>query len=473
MEMISFGSIFSIIYLVLTLSIIIVIVMDNRNPVRTLAWILVLLFLPLLGLILYFAFGQNIRRKRRLSQFVPGLINPEILHQLMEAEPAKIKPEQATKLQLFENVSDALPLDASHCEIFTVGDDMLQSLLSAMENATNHIHVQFYIFEEDAIGNIVKDVLIKKAREGVKVRVIYDHVGCWSVKHEFYEEMEREGVEIYPFRKVYFPFFTSRVNFRNHRKIVVIDGRIGFVGGMNLALRYFRKDKGQFWRDTHLRLEGRAVYGLQYTFLSDWMFVSQQQVRSVNFFPELPANNGLLCQIVHSEPSNTWENIMMGFMQLILQAKQYCYIQTPYFLPTDCMLKAMQTAALSGVDVRLMIPGHSDSILPHLGSQSYLEDVLRAGVRVYVYKEDFLHAKTLVCDDEVATVGSTNMDFRSFEHNFEVNAFIYNSDFAKRSREIYVNDMQTCYELTLEKWEKRSVWKRITESFVRLLSPLL
>lgn len=312
-----------------------------------------------------------------------------------------------------------------------------------------------------------------KARAGVEVRVIYDDVGCWKVPKRFYEEMREAGVDVRSFLKVRFPLFTSKVNYRNHRKIVVIDGQVGFVGGMNLAERYMRGLSWGLWRDTHLMIEGRAVHGLQTAFLLDWYFVDRTIISSARYFPKVDNRGTALAQIVTSEPVGQWREIMQGLCMAIVSARKYFYMQTPYFLPTESVLVAMQTAALAGVDVRLMLPMRADNRVTHLGSCSYLADVLRAGVKVYFYKPGFLHSKLMVSDDEFSTVGSTNVDFRSFEHNFEVNAFIYDTETALQMREVFLQDQRASVQLSLKRWLKRPWYQKAAESVIRLMAPLL
>ena len=290
---------------------------------------------------------------------------------------------------------------------------------------------------------------------------------------QVFKEMRDAGIEVRSFLKVRFPLFTSKVNYRNHRKIVVIDGRIGFVGGMNLAERYMRGFSWGIWRDTHIMLEGKAVHGLQTAFLLDWYFVDRTLITASRYFPKIEACGNSLVQIVTSEPIGPWKEIMQGLTVAISGAKKYFYMQTPYFLPTEQILVAMQTAALAGVDVRLMLPEHADNRVTHLGSCSYLADVLRAGVKVYFYKKGFLHSKLMVSDDMLSTVGSTNLDFRSFEHNFEVNAFMYDMETALQMREIFLQDQRESTQIFLKNWEKRSWRQKAMESVVRLLAPLL
>lgn len=289
----------------------------------------------------------------------------------------------------------------------------------------------------------------------------------------FFEEMRNAGIEVRSFLKVRFPLFTSRVNYRNHRKIVVIDGRVGFVGGMNLAERYMRGFSWGIWRDTHIMLEGKAVHGLQTAFLLDWYFVDRTLITASRYFPKIDSCGTSLVQIVTSEPIGPWKEIMQGLTVAITGAKKYFYMQTPYFLPTEQILAAMQTAALSGVDVRLMLPERADNWITHLGSRSYLRDVMQAGVKVFFYKKGFLHSKLMVSDDMLSTVGSTNVDFRSFEHNFEVNAFMYDVETALEMKEIFLQDQRESTQIFLKNWVRRSWRQKAAESVVRLLAPLL
>ena len=452
---------------------ILVIVMDNRNPVKTLAWILVLIFLPVVGLVFYFFFGRSQRHERIIGKKIYGHLMKKPIAEYLSQPAARLPEGYKRIIDLFHNVNQSLPFEGNSIETFTSGDSFIQALLRELQQARQHIHIESYIFEDDAIGRMVRDVLIEKSRSGVEVRVIYDDVGCWHVPNRFFEQMREAGIEVRSFLKVRFPHFTNKVNYRNHRKIIVIDGRAGFVGGMNLAERYVRGFSWGIWRDTHLMLKGKAVHGLQTAFLLDWYFVDRTLISAAKYFPKLDNPGSSLVQIVTSEPVGPWREIMQGLVKAVSEARKYFYIQTPYFLPTEPMLVAMQTAALSGVDVRLMLPCRADSRLTHLASCSYLADVLRAGVKVYLYQKGFLHSKLMVSDDLLSTVGSTNMDFRSFEHNFEVNAFIYDTETALQMREIFLQDQRDCLPVSLKNWEKRSRSRKVAESTVRLLAPLL
>lgn len=464
---------FDIIYFGTIIGTVIVVILDNRNPVKTMAWVLVLVFLPFVGLVLYFFFGRSQRREKMISKKSYSHLLKKPMAEYLAQNFCEIPKEYTHLIHLFQNINQALPFEGNRVDIYTGGTTLIQSLLCELQKAKQHIHMEFYIFEDDAIGRLVRDVLMEKARQGVEVRVIYDDVGCWHVPHRFFEEMRDAGIEVRSFLKVRFPLFTSKVNYRNHRKIVVIDGCVGFIGGMNLAERYVRGLSWGIWRDTHILLEGKAVHGLQTAFLLDWYFVDRTLITAARYFPKIGAYGNSLVQIVTSEPIGPWKEIMQGLMVAISGAKKYFYMQTPYFLPTEQILAAMQTAALSGVDVRLMLPERADNRVTHFGSMSYLADVLRAGVKVYFYKKGFLHSKLMVSDDMLSTVGSTNLDFRSFEHNFEVNAFIYDMETALQMKEIFILDQRESTQVFLKNWVKRSWRQKALESVVRLLAPLL
>lgn len=464
---------FRVFYLTIVIGTIVVIVLDNRSPVKTLAWVLVLAFLPVVGLIFYFFFGRSQRHEHIITKKGYGrLIKKPMAEYLAQATGESPAPYRRL-VDLFCNINQAFLYEGNRVETYTTGISMLQALLRELQKAEKHIHMEFYIFEDDAVGRLVRDVLMEKARAGVEVRVLYDDVGCWRVPNRFFEEMREAGVETHAFLKVRFPLFTNKVNYRNHRKIVVIDGRVGFIGGMNLAERYMRGFSWGIWRDTHILLEGTAVHGLQTTFLLDWYFMDQSLLTSTHYFPQLDNYGNSLVQVVTADPIAPWREIMQGLVMAMSCAKKYFYIQTPYFLPTEAFLTAMQTAALAGVDVRLMIPYRADNRWTFLGSCSYLKDVLQAGVKVYMYKKGFLHSKLMVSDDELSTVGSTNVDFRSFEHNFEVNAFVYDMETALQMREIFLSDQRDCVQILLKQWIKRPWYRKVAESVVRLMAPLL
>ncbi|MBW9200245.1 cardiolipin synthase [Bacteroidales bacterium SW299] len=468
-----FMAAFYILYFAVIITTVFVVILDNRNPVKTMAWILVLFFLPVAGLVFYLFFGRSTRREHLISRKGYARLTKRPMAEYQTQVSLHAPIEKQTLMNFFSHVNGALPFGGNRTTVYIDGASMLADLIKELYRAKHHIHVEFYIFEDDAVGRLVRDVLIDKAREGVKVRVLHDDVGCWKVSHAFYEQMLCEGIEVMSFLKVRFPQFTGKVNYRNHRKIVVIDGKVGFVGGMNLAERYVKGVPWGVWRDTHAKLEGKAVYGLQTAFLTDWYAMDRTLFTSAEYFPKTDVRGNVVAQIVTSDPVGEWRDIMQGLMMAICSARRYFYVQTPYFLPDEEVKTALQTAALAGVDVRIMLPKKADTWLIHKASLSYLAEMMKAGVKIYLYRKGFIHSKLMVSDDEFSTIGSTNMDFRSFEHNFEANAFFYDKDTASALKEIFLADQRDCMLLSLKVWDKRSWKSKVTESVVRLLSPLL
>lgn len=467
--------IFLLLYSIIALVAIIIVIMDNRQPAKTLAWVLVLSFMPIVGIILYFFFGQNIRKERIVSQKSLDELTKRAMLEFVEQRNLQIPPAYKNIINLFINQDWALPFKDNEAEIYTSGYEFFPALLAEIGRAKHHIHIDTFIIEDDALGRLIADALIDKAHEGVQVRLIYDDVGCWNVQNSFFERMREEGIEVHPFMPVKFPAFTSKANYRNHRKVCVIDGTVGFIGGMNLALRYVKGTGTQAWRDTHMKLRGTAVYGLQRAFLMDWYFVDRTLITSRDYYPphQVVANE-CLAQVVTSNPTDAWPFIEQGYLGLLTNARRYIYMETPYFLPTEPILFAMRMAALSGVDVRLMIPYRNDSKLVAWASISYVQQIVNAGVKVELYKDGFNHSKLLICDDEVCTCGSANLDFRSFEHDFESNVFFYDKSMTLRLKQVFETDERHC--VSFSEWKskiKSSFWQRLFASVVRMLAPLL
>ena len=464
---------FRLVYLAVILFTIVIVLLDNRNPVKTMAWVLVLVFLPVVGLAFYFFFGRNTRKERLISKKGFSRLSKRPMAEYQAQEALGDFTGRNQLIPFFHRVSNALPFEGNDVQVFTDGYSMYQELFRRIAKAKHHIHLEFYIFENDAVGRLLRDLLIDKAREGVSVRLLYDDVGCWDVNPMFYDEMLCEGIEVRSFLKVRFPQFTSKGNYRNHRKLAIIDGKVGFIGGMNIALRYLKGVPWGVWRDTHICLKGKAVYGIQTAFLTDWFAVDRTLLTSAQYFPKMDTVGTSVAQIVTSDPVGEWHDIMLGLVKAISCAQRYIYVETPYFLPTEQVMAAFQTAALSGVDVRLMIPKKADAFITHKGTMSYLDELMKSGVKVYFYRAGFLHSKLWVADDEWASVGSTNLDFRSFEHNFEANAFFYDEKTVCTMKEIFLEDMKKCMTLSQKIWDKRSFKNKIVESVVRLLAPLL
>ena len=464
------------VYVVVIVATMTAVLMDNRQPVKTMAWLMVLVFLPVVGIVLYFFFGQNIRKERMISQRSMDQLTKRSMLEFAEQQNLHIPENQLPLMRLFANQNFALPFKDNNVEIYTSGYESFLAFLVDRAWVVHHVHLSPCIAEDDPLGNLVADALIAKAREGVEVRLIYDDVGCWRVRDSFFERLRDNGLDVHSFMPVKFPAFTSKVNYRNHRKLCVVDGRVGFIGGMNIAMRYVKGTRRYAWRDTHLRIEGGGVYAIQRTFLVDWYFVDRTLLTKRLYYPDVSPtiNNDCLMQVVTSSPVTPWPDIMQGYVRILLQAKYYVYMETPYFLPTEPILFAMRTAALGGVDVRLMIPLHSDAKLVEWASRSYVLETIEAGVKIYFYEAGFNHSKFLVSDDTVATCGSTNVDFRSFENNFEANAFFYGKEMALRLKTVFLDDQQHCQLIEeVTDISHRPFLTRLWESLVRLLSPLL
>lgn len=465
-----------VIYLAITIGGIVAVLMDNKQPEKTMAWILVLCFMPIVGIIFYLFFGQNTRKEKVISERSMDLLMKRSMLEFAEQENLHIPRRNRPLMKLFTNQNWALPFNDNEVSIFTDGYEFVSTLLYNIGQAQDHIHLDTYIIEDDPLGNLVADALIDKARQGVEVRLLYDDVGCWRVKDRFFNRMKAAGIQVYAFMPVRFPAFTGKVNYRNHRKLCVIDGKVGFIGGMNIALRYVKGTARQTWRDTHLCIRGGAVYAIQRAFLVDWYFVSRTLVTDRRYYPPVDKTigNNCLTQIVTSSPVSPWPDIMQGYVRVLLQAHRYVYMESPYFLPTEPVLFAMRTAALSGVDVRLIVPRHGDAKLVEWASRSYLMEVIEAGVKVYLYEPGFNHSKILVSDDNLSSCGSTNIDFRSFENNFEANAFFFNEGMALRLKKVFLTDQaQSTLVDDVSYFIKRPFLQRLLESLVRLLSPLL
>ncbi len=462
-------------YTVIAIVAMITVLLEHRQPAKTIAWVLVLSFLPLVGIVLYFFFGRRTRKNRHIWEKSLNQLTKRSMIEFAEQKQLELPEEHKELIQLFVNQNFALPFKNNETDVYVSGYEFFPALLAEISKATHHIHIVSYIIDDDPLGRLLRDALIDKACKGVEVRLLFDDVGSWKTPNRFFEQMREEGIEVHPFMPVRFPAFTGKVNYRNHRKIIVIDGKVGFIGGMNLAQRYVKGHKGIMWRDTHVKISGAAVYGLQRAFLVDWFHADRTLITDRKYYPDttITPNNNLI-QIVTSSPTNVWEELEQGYIKILLSAKRYVYMETPYFLPTEPIFFAMRTAALSGVDVRLMVSLKTDSKLVQMASRSYLTQTIQAGVKVLCYEEGFNHTKLLVADDNVATIGSANIDFRSFENNFEANAFFYDKSMAQRIKDIFLTDETKCVPLEkIKEINHKSFIYRLWESVVRLLSPLL
>lgn len=464
--------------IILNIVSIIIIIYENRNPVKSIAWISVLSLLPVVGFVFYIFFGRDQRSQRMISRKskrkLERLVNSSISINKDDIKNFSYSTRQL--LHLGNKLTGALVTLNNNIDIYTCGKDKFFNLLNDIKNAKSFIHLQYYIIENDKIGNEIKKALIEKAKQGIEVRVLYDDVGCWSWSEKsFFKEMIDAGIDAKPFFKVTFPQLASKLNYRNHRKVVIIDGLIGYIGGMNIADRYIDGGNWREWRDTHIRIEGEAIRELQSIFLVDWNFTTNELLSEESYFPKIKKENhgNSTVQLITSGPLDNHKSIAMMFSKIILDARERVYIQTPYFLPNSVLENALKTAALSGVDVRIMLPYNSDSKLLHHATNSYINEMLRSGVKIFLYTEGFIHGKTLLIDDEITSIGSTNFDLRSFEQNFEINAFIYDKEINSKYAAIFAEDTKKSKRISTKSWDRRSFITKTIESFARLFSPVL
>jgi len=464
-------------------------VMRRQDPVKTLTWVTVLILLPYFGLVFYFFFGMHYRKKRLYSfkGDADYRLRKEISAQ--QAEYIKDNPNVLGALEpykkiIYQNLRNSYTLveENSSIDFYFTGKESLDAMYDAIRQAESHIHLQSYIFENDRIGNKFAQLLMAKAQEGVEVRVIYDGMGSISLKREFVEQMEASGVEMLCFAKVTLPLPTSKVNYRNHRKILVVDGKVGFLGGVNIADRYYYGNEQGAWHDTHMKVVGESVISLQASFFLDRYFILNRKIRKrKKYFPQLDISKSgeqegerkIATQTVVCGPDSNWASIMQCFFSAITVARNHIYIVSPYFTPNESILNAIKIAALGNIDVRIMLPDKSDTRLAHYSTMSYISELLEAGVKIYLFKKGFNHSKVVCIDGEVSIVGSANMDMRSFEHNFEILSVIYDKECTSVIERQFITDAQACMQLNPVRWAKRGREQKIAESVARLCAPLL
>ena len=471
-------------YLAIVVPIVISIIYDKRDPVKSLSWILVVALIPFVGSLLYFIIGQSFRKQKIFNQKYKNSCpnnNKLISRQLYKINSPLLslveRPFYRDIATLLLNNNQAPYFENKSLNIYADGSELFDNVFKRIKEAKSHIHLESYIICDDNLGTKMADALIEKALEGVEVRVIFDDVGSWKLKKEYINRLKGAGVKIYPFMPVLFPLFTSKINYRNHRKIIVIDGTIGFTGGMNIADRYIDGPKyiAGKWRDTHIEIDGGSVSTLQSIFLSDWAFVSGENVHDDEiYFPRYEkCDSGVVLQIASSGPDSDWAAIMQVFFAAITKAQDHIYIVSPYFLPNESILTALKVAALSGIDVRIIIPNSSDTKIVYWATRSYITELVKSGVKIYLYRGGFIHSKVIVVDGIFGSVGSANMDIRSFEDNFEVTAFIYDIEKCRELEDIFAADLTLSRQVHLRWWLKRLLLHRFYESLARLLSPIL
>lgn len=476
------SNILTALYLINILFAFTVIFLERRNPTSTLAWILLLFLLPAVGAIFYIMFSQNLTRKKMFQlsaeeqQRYSDLLHKEIEDlrsgRLVFNDP--VMKNYKDLIHLHQKQSRALFSQDNTVEVITDGREKFRELFNCIRNARDHVHILYFIVKRDSLGKELLKILTEKALEGVEVRFLVDALGNQLNKNDLQPLLEAGGQVIHFFPSL-LSYINLRLNYRNHRKLVIIDGETGFIGGFNVGDEYLGlKKRMGYWRDTHLKIKGTAVHDMQTRFLLDWRAASGEEiVLSSKYYPEPVSRGTSGIQIVSCGPDSPQEEIKQGYIKMINSAKKNICIQTPYFIPDESIQEALKIAALSGVDVKIMIPNKPDHMFVYWATYSFIGDLLNTGVRAYIYNKGFLHAKTIVVDETISSVGTANFDIRSFRLNFEVNAFIYDREVSEKLYREFVKDMECCTELTFYKYLRRSKVIKFKESISRLLTPVL
>jgi cardiolipin synthase A/B len=462
----------------------VLIFMERRNIAATWAWLIVLFFLPGIGFLIYLVLGHKLSKKKlyrlqegEFSHFRTAVDEQKQLLENGDFQVHDPKMERYRDMIYMNVVSDgAYYTQDNEIQVFAEGEPLFDAMFEQIAQAKHHVHLLYYILQKDDLGARLVKLLTEKAAQGVEVRLLYDAVGSSGLNSRFLRPLVEAGGEVAAFFPFSIPFVNFRVNFRNHRKLTIIDGKIGYIGGFNIGDEYLGKSKILgYWRDTHLRIQGNAVYMLQARFFLDWNLSAPKRMQELPaYFPiteELA--DGIGVQIVSSGPNSEKQQIKNAYLKMISKARQKIFLQTPYFVPDESILTALKMAAMSGVDVRLMVPGIPDSKLVYWATHSYLGDMLHSGVRCYMYEKGFMHAKTLVVDGQIASVGTANIDIRSFKLNFETNAFLFDTGLAEQLEDLFLRDLEDSREITLPEYMNRPIHMRFKESLTRLFSPLL
>lgn len=475
---------FIIAYAMLVVLVCLHIILHNSTPSKGLAYILLAITVPALGILFYLSVGLNYRKAKlyRKKLQIDDTAYPELRSRNSLYIQTVLKKHENSLGHYFQLAnllkSENRISDDNEVTLLINGEEKFPLVIEDLKKAQHHIHIEYYIYEDDRIGRQIAEILMEKARAGVYVRFIYDDFGSSAIRKKMVEQLREAGVEAFPFYKINLIQFANRINYRNHRKIIVIDGITGYIGGINVSDNYINPSPSNlYWRDTHLKITGSAALNLQFVFLTDWNFCADQNIGfSKEYFPmELvrKAKGNQLVQILSSGPDSDYPTTMYSLMQIILLARKELRITTPYFIPDKSFFDAIKIAALSGVSVQLLVPGVADSYIVNTTSQSYYQELLTAGVKIYRYKRGFVHAKTLVCDNQIAVVGTVNLDNRSFDLNFEINAVVYNEGIATRLSEQFDTDLGFAEALDLASWKKRPLYQRLIEKTLHLFSPLM
>lgn len=459
-----------------------IIFLERKNASSTWAWLMVLFFIPVVGFFLYLIFGRKLSGERIFTWDAKSKlgIKSAVQKQLYSLKHDELDLRQKDLMKykdlyfLHLRHNDALFTQNNEVELFTDGNDKFNALMEDLKKAKDHIHLLYYIMRDDELGQKIGDILVKKAKEGVEVRVLYDDLGSRRLGRPYIRRLKQAGAQVEGFFPPKIPKINLKINFRNHRKLAIIDGKIGYIGGFNIGDEYLGKSKKfGYWRDTHLRVYGEAVANMQSRFILDWNQASRNDILYNERYYDVEPAGDVGIQIVSSGPDSDWEQIKYGYIKMILSAKDYIYMQTPYFIPDESLMDALRIAALSGVKVKIMIPNKPDHPFVYWATLSYIGELLEAGAEAYIYQKGFLHAKTIVVDGKISSVGTANIDVRSFRLNFEVNAFLYDKTFAKQLVDIFQEDIKYSSQMTQKLYQERSIIIKFKESVSRLLSPIL
>ena len=485
--MINWVLISEIIYIGIVVLVCLKIIADTRSVTKTFGYILFVVFVPVVGILFYFFFGNNYRNKKIYSKkiFENVALASELMNKVYEyskqtfiENEAVIKENKELAFLLIKDIGSPLT-PYNSVKLLLNGENKFPEVLQVLKEAKHHIHIEYYIYEDDEIGREIERILIDKAAEGVEVRFIYDDFGSRSIRKTIVKRLRQGNVKAFPFFEISYIAFANRINYRNHRKIIVVDGRTAFVGGINVSDKYNnnRADNKLFWRDTHLRIDGPGVQFLQYLFVGDWNFCANKKLLpSPDLFPTMssyPTTENKIVQIAAGGPDSPTPTILYSILQAINLATSEILITTPYFIPGESLMDTMVMAAMSGVNVKLLVPGISDSKLVNAASRSYYRDLLNAGVEIYLYNKGFVHSKTLVADGKIAVVGTANMDIRSFDLNFEVNAIVYDEDIAGQLKKAFYDDLKESEKIDPIAWNSRKWYQFLWEDIMRLFSPLM
>lgn len=471
-------------YFLLAFVLMIKLLLYGVRPTKTLAWLLAIFTVPVGGMLFYFILGRNrkknkfytLKKTEEISQYYAKV--EDYYDSLNDTEdsttPTAIK-EHIKLAKLITKGSKFLPSVGNELIPLKNGVATFDAIFTAMKAAEKFIHLQYYIFEEGDLAETFKTILIEKANEGVEIRFLYDALGSRTLSNKYINNLKASGIQVYSFLPMRLGRLLSSINYRNHRKIIIVDGKVGFTGGINVSDKYIKGDSilGN-WYDMHLQLKGPVVNSLQAVFTMDWSFASgKDSLLNTHYFAKHTTAGNSIAQIVASGPDSDFSSIQQLYFSIINSAKKYVYITNPYIIPGEVLKEALQVAAMSGIDVRLLLSTNSDSFLVKWNVRSHFEDFLESGVKIYQYPDGFLHSKVIISDDALTSIGTANVDIRSFEQNYEVNALIYDREITTQLKEDFLKDCEKSSLIDYQTFIKRSQIDRLKEGVAKVFSPVL